>query len=403
MSEAIEERSIPVEESSHISTPTEMQDRPGTLRSPQDLSNDYRLDYHDDGDSGHYSNLSGKSGWSNPYDYNDGYSSGVRSARYRDHYGSPDVEGYGNLYSNSRRRTFSPSRNDSLLGAERDLELLSPRSRYDLPGGPSRATYASQWDNQDEFSATYDPISPRYKMDSGRWGDHELGPLYDDSDRMFSPRDRTLLGNLNYQSEMDSYPSSYTYGMRHANKYNYAMPAHSGYPRTNSSIPSGDYMNDDLEESRMNDSHLYPFSDPSSPQPMYGYRGESNSNDMIHPMPLRSLPYTHSIRMKYSSPQPDHVTHAQGKREARSAATATTPVTPQSPASHNSSNGPSASLNEGSTSNDDAQYRIDSQTIMQNLEERTVVIIRNIPNRYKLEDLQKVIRSFVDGEGERCC
>ena len=35
---------------------------------------------------------------------------------------------------------------------------------------------------------------------------------------------------------------------------------------------------------------------------------------------------------------------------------------------------------------------------MQNLEERTVVLIRNIPNRYKLEDLQNVISTYVDEE-----
>lgn len=50
---------------------------------------------------------------------------------------------------------------------------------------------------------------------------------------------------------------------------------------------------------------------------------------------------------------------------------------------------------------DDGNYRIDSQAIMQNKEERTVVLIRNIPNRYKLEDLSNVIASHVDGRVKR--
>lgn len=72
-----------------------------------------------------------------------------------------------------------------------------------------------------------------------------------------------------------------------------------------------------------------------------------------------------------------------------------TPQTPQTPTTPLTPN-PAASAESGAAS-EEQQYRIDSQTIMQNREERTVVIIRNIPNRYKLEDLQRVIKSFVDG------
>ena len=65
------------------------------------------------------------------------------------------------------------------------------------------------------------------------------------------------------------------------------------------------------------------------------------------------------------------------------------PISPISPLS------PPPIQNE--TTDDDVNYRIDAQAIMQNREERTVVLIRNIPNRYKLEDLSRVIASHVDG------
>ena len=62
--------------------------------------------------------------------------------------------------------------------------------------------------------------------------------------------------------------------------------------------------------------------------------------------------------------------------------------------------------NETHESNDPAEntkeddnFQINARAIMQNQEERTVVLIRNIPNRYKIADLSNVIGAYVDGRG----
>ena len=361
------------------SSPTETLQEPG---------NEYGLDYPDDMDSGPFPAFGNKNAWSGLGDYNDPNPGMMSSGRYRDRYGSPDVDGYGGVYNDSRRRGFSPSTRESLLSGEGDTDFFSPRSRYDLACGPSKSPYASQWDAYDDFgSGLYDSLSPRYKMDSGRWGDHEAGSFYDEPDRLFSPRERSHFG-LNYQNDLDSYPSSYTYGMRHANKY-YAAPMHSAYaPTYHSGNSNGDLsFPEDSLEPRAPDARCYPFSDPSSPQPMYGLHGEP-AGDLLRPAPAK-LPFGHAVRMKVASPL------IPAKKEA----VRTAPLTPQSPQSPTTPHTPNSTAPsaEGGAANDELQYRIDSQTIMQNREERTVVIIRNIPNRYKLEDLQRVIKSFVDG------
>ena len=360
------------------SSPTETLQEPG---------NEFGLDYRDEMDSGAFSNFGNKGTWSGLGDYNDRSPSGINGGRYRDGYGSPDVDGYGGLYNDSRRRALSPSTRESLLSGEGDADFFSPRSRYDLACGPSRSPYSSQWDNYDDLgSGMYESLSPRYKMDSGRWGDHEVGSFYDESDRLFSLRERSHFG-LNYQSDLDSYPSSYTYGMRHANKY-YAAPVHSPYaPPYHSGTSNGDLsFPEDALDPRVADSRCYPFSDPSSPQPMYGLHPEP-AGELLRPTPGR-LPFGHSVRMKVASPL------SSAKKEPPRS-TPLTPQTPQTPTTPLTPN-PAVSAESGAAS-EEQQYRIDSQTIMQNREERTVVIIRNIPNRYKLEDLQRVIKSFVDG------
>ena len=358
------------------SSPTEVMQEPG---------NEFGLDYHDEMDNGPLPSFGNKGAWSGLGDYNDPGSNMMNRDRYRDRYGSPDVDGYGGSYYNSRRRTLSPSTRESVLDGDGDTDFFSPRSRYDLACGHSRSPYPSQWDTYDDVgNGLYDSLSPRYNMDSNRWGEHEVGSFYDEPDRLFSPRERSHF-SLNYQNDLDSYPSSYTYGMRPANKYyaapkpsHYASAYHSGTSNADFSFPEDSY------EPRGPDSRYYPFSNPSSPQPMYGYHADPAS-DMLRSAPGK-LPLGQAVRMKLASPL------SPAKKEPARAAplspqTSTTPITPSA----------STTNTEGGAANDEMQYRIDSQTIMQNREERTVVIIRNIPNRYKLEDLEKVIKSFVDG------
>ena len=66
------------------SSPTEMLQEPG---------NEFGLDYRDEMDSGAFSNFGNKGTWSGLGDYNDRSPSGINGGRYRDGYGSPDVDG----------------------------------------------------------------------------------------------------------------------------------------------------------------------------------------------------------------------------------------------------------------------------------------------------------------------
>lgn len=74
-------------------------------------------------------------------------------------------------------------------------------------------------------------------------------------------------------------------------------------------------------------------------------------------------------------------------------------ASPVSPQTQHSTQTPGTQSEEGGSEKGDEEdsYRIDKQLIMQNLENRTVVLIRNIPNRYKLEDLEQVIAAHVHG------
>ena len=75
-----------------------------------------------------------------------------------------------------------------------------------------------------------------------------------------------------------------------------------------------------------------------------------------------------------------------------------------SPQTQHSAQTPGGQSEEGGSEkgdDGDDSYRIDKQLIMQNLENRTVVLIRNIPNRYKLEDLEQVIAAHVHGRDRK--
>ena len=73
---------------------------------------------------------------------------------------------------------------------------------------------------------------------------------------------------------------------------------------------------------------------------------------------------------------------------------------PVSPQTQHSAQTPGGQSEEGGSEkgdDGDDSYRIDKQLIMQNLENRTVVLIRNIPNRYKRGNLEQVIAAHVHG------
>ena len=326
----------------------------------------------------------------------------------RESRGGVDSDLYSCSYLGENRRAFSPSLpgtryrdmdrdGESYLQAEMDFR--SPRSRYDLACGPSRNGRYSQWD---EYSGNvYNQLSPRYRMDYGRWIEPEANlSLYDYQDRYFSPslRERSLLGSKLIQSEMDGYPSSYTYGMRQPRKYSVGSPTGNYTVSFSSSLRPPEGRDGVYDDVRPNEGS---FSNLSSPQPIYS--SVLSDPGSINDFSLGRVQQPRSFRPR---PQPSHQAPSPGSTSGvnspipltaskavlpveKEALPQVSPISPISPLS------PPPIQNE--TTDDDVNYRIDAQAIMQNREERTVVLIRNIPNRYKLEDLSRVIASHVDG------
>lgn len=267
-----------------------------------------------------------------------------------------------------------------------EYDILSPRTRYDLACGPSYSRYGSQWDHHDDYGNGYEYLSPRYKMDSNRWIDREHRfSVYDDPEPFSPVENRSGYSNRsNYLSELDSYPSSYTYGMR-IPRYSNTSPSYSINHRDMICSDEG------YERYPIIDRHGMPFSDPASPQPMYSHLPSSNHqpvNDMRYMN--RSVPKQYAFtRVNHStSPNPMPIP----KNTIMTQPPADNQISPKTPPSSQ------VTQNEENEEKEDENYLIDSQKIMQNLEERTVVLIRNIPNRYKLEDLQNVISTYVDEE-----
>ena len=294
-----------------------------------------------------------------------GYHSGLSSVG--SVYCRENGEPFHGYYGDSSQRYLSPSYQSSYYrDPENDSCLQSGldgygRSRYDLP--PKSSRYASN--QYEEFSSLYEPLSPRYPMESSRWGDNES---------TFSLYDRGLM-NGPFPKDPDNYPASYTYGMRQPHSPTY------------SSFRARDLLHDDLHDTLR--SGLYddsnadlpgvtetPFSFPASPRSSMLSDPEVFSDFSLGHV-QQPRPYNRFVSKQAPSPPP---VKAEKESNTQTALTSS-----------------GAQNEEG----DDGNYRIDSQAIMQNKEERTVVLIRNIPNRYKLEDLSNVIASHVDGSVKR--
>lgn len=331
------------------------------LRLSNRSMNDLQLDSLQDGfdEPGLYSahrSLSPSRG------YHGGLSS-VGSAYGREN-GDP-LHGY---YGDSSQRYLSPSYQSSYYRDPENDSYLQPgldvysRSRYDLP--PKSGRYASN--QYEEYSSFYEPLSPRYRMESSRWGDNES---------TFSLYDRGIM-NGPFPKDPDNYPASYTYGMRQPHSPTY------------SSFRARDLFHDDHHDTFR--SGLYddsnadlpgvaetPFSFPASPRSSMLSDPEVFSDFSLGRV-QQPRPYNRFVSKQAPSPPPP--TKVEKEANAQTAL---------------------ASSGTQNEEGDDGNYRIDSQAIMQNKEERTVVLIRNIPNRYKLEDLSNVIAAHVDGRDGR--
>ena len=335
-----------------------------------------------------------------------------------------------------------------------DLDPFSPRSRYDLayPSKNSRFP-SSQWD--DSHSGVYDQLSPRYQAES-RWLDRDSNYSFcDDSDYHYSCslRDRPAYDRRGYMMDSDV-SSSYTYGMPQPR-----YPTSSGSFAGGGHASRGyDYAFEDMAYA---DRYRHPFSDPSSPQPMLApaapsdalslgkfsrvtqarafpryaahHAAHHDSTTSTSTIASTSTAASASIPLPSSAPASASASASASLSVSASASAAAisspassstavsgvasspsivaaaastkpgadaSPVSPQ--AQHAMPTPGGQSEEGGSEKGDDGEdsYRIDKQLIMQNLENRTVVLIRNIPNRYKLEDLEQVIAAHVHGGGK---
>ena len=309
------------------------------------------------------------------------------------HYGDPSHYSVSSRPHNTLYGTFDRGYDgySQFQSPTSDVDPFSPRSRYDLayPTKSSRFS-SSQWD--DSHGGFYDQLSPRYKAES-RWMDRDVNfSLYDDADYHFSPslRDRTMIDRHGYLPDGDI-SNSYTYGM-HQSRHRSGSSAVGGYP---SRGYDGAY-----EDIGFAERTRHPFSDPSSPQPMMAspFADVPPAMNFSHVTQARAFPRHPTRPMQHdSSPSAKF-----------SVDTASVPQSPRSMQTGGSTAAPTAAAGVQSAAEDagtekgeagDDSYRIDSQLIMQNQENRTVVLIRNIPNRYKLEDLEQVISAHVDGRG----
>ena len=283
-------------------------------------------------------------------------------------YGRENGDPLHGYYGDSSQRYLSPSYQspyyrdqdtDSYLQSGRDVYS---RSRYDLP--PKSGRYAGN--QYEEYSSFYEPLSPRYPMESSRWGDNEAA---------FSLYDRGPM-NGPFPKDPDNYPASYTYGMRQPHSPTY------------SSFRARDLLHDDLHDSFRGGIYDDPNADlPGVAETPFSFPASPRSSMLSDPEVFSDFslgrvqqprPYNRFVSKQAPSPPPP----VKAEKETNTQAALTS----------------SGTQNEDG---DDGNYRIDSQAIMQNKEERTVVLIRNIPNRYKLEDLSNVIATHVDGRGGR--
>lgn len=350
----------------------------GSSLPRSDYVSDLRIDFKDDqeplsSDFGHPPYRGPASSYMYPSKAPTNLGRNTFDRRYEMH----DPEYYGRYDSmrNASSRYYDVA-DESFIPSSLHEETLSPRSRYDLAYSPRQSRYGSHWDHYDD----YGPLSPRYK--ENRWNDYDNRFNMNDDLDSFSPS-----FSRPYPSEFDAYPSSYPYSSP-LQRFPSPNAPHPMNMRTYD--PYDNYMDDYYMECSR-----YPFSNPTSPQPGYGAayphlppksmsRGNHSNSPMESMLPASSAsPKSGNT----GSESPCHTTGSSGL-----AGPAGTPSTGANPA-----NGNTATMEEGSEREDES-YRIDSKKIMQNLEERTVVLIRNIPNRYKLEDLQQVISSYVDEE-----
>lgn len=412
MSVKVADKENPIKEDSILDMPGEVVDELGSAsnRFDYNLHLDILQDGNDDNEYVSPDN-SLSPGRSNQGGLNTGTDPLSRDRFGRESGGGVESDLYSRSYlGETNRRTFSPSLPGTRFrDMDRDYEgymqpevdFRSPRSRYDLACGPSKNGRYSQWD---EYSGNlYDQLSPRYRMDYGRWIEPETNvSLYDYQDRYFSPslRERSLFGSKPLQSELDAYPASYTYGMRQPRKYSVGSPTGNYTVSFSSSIRPHDGRDGVYDDTRL--SNEGSFSNLSSPQPMFSsvLSDPGSMNDFSLGRVQQPRSFRPPSQLAQQAPSPTHNSGVNSPIPLNTAKSALpmdkevlsqlSPVSPLSPLS------PPPIQSE--TTDDDVNYRIDAQAIMQNREERTVVLIRNIPNRYKLEDLSRVIASHVDGK-----
>lgn len=376
----------------------------GQLPLNSDLHNDFHLDFREDQEGGYgdFGNPSFHKPLAHPFTPSLGISS-ARSGGY-DRYGldpyDPELDGYGGRPMDYNRRQANSNYYDRyydeplpIQTPTSEFDILSPRSRYDLACSPHHGVYGTQRDHREDYKSPYDYLSPRYRREPTHWGDRDSLLSYRDEPDSFNPSVDRMGYSSRYAADSDFYPSSYTYGMH--------MPRTSTPHANMSSLRSYDNR-DIMFGDEGYDRRGYPLSDPSSPQPIYqGGMSGSNGHGHLGEINRGNRPYggmqSFSRVHQSLSPAP-----TPGPAPVPILAPAPIPKNPSIPSGSTSTEqsvssgtrGVAEEVNEA----EDESYCIDATKIMQNLEERTVVLIRNIPNRYKLEDLKQVISTYVDEE-----
>lgn len=402
MAESISESTIIAKENRPEKRSSERSEERISSQLPlnSDLHNDFHVDFREEQEGGYadFGSPSYHKSFAHPLSSSLGISS-VRSGGY-DRYGvdlyDPELDGYGGRPMEYSRRQANSNYYDRyydepipIQSPTSEFDILSPRSRYDLACSPPHGVYGTQRDHREDYGSPYEYYSPRYRREPSHWGDRDSLLSYRDEPDNFTPSVDRMGYSGRYASDADFYPSSYTYGMH--------IPRNSN-PHTNlSSLRS--YDNRDIVFSDEGyDRRGYPFSDPSSPQPFYqGGMSGMNGHGHLGEMNRGNRPYG-------STPSFSRIHHSLSPAPAPAPAPIPAPI-PRNSSTPSGSTPTEQSVSSGArgvteevNETEDESYCIDATKIMQNLEERTVVLIRNIPNRYKLEDLKQVISTYVDEE-----